>query len=348
MRSAVGQSVVETAAAVRAGICRFEAWPAVAEDAAAIEVVGAAVRPALGDADWVEKADALATQPLHEALWMAELDDVVHGGQPTRWSLHLATPRFDREGVDPDDAQELLEDIHERSVFDVSPTLLTTVMRGNAGGLLALQEAVATLAQDKADVCVVGGVDSLLHTPYLNELEQAGRLKTSATPAGLVPGEAAAFVVIERAAHARRRGARALARFTTPRVAIERESPDGKQPGRGEAMARVLREVMRKTPCAPEKINRVLIDLNGERWRFLEWALACSPALIKLPPEWRLWHPADCYGDIGAATGVAHLCLATRAFERAYAQGDAIVACASADTGERAALIVYPPSEPTA
>ena len=95
-------------------------------------------------------------------------------------------------------------------------------------------------------------------------------------------------------------------------------------------------------PGGPGRIYRVINDLNGERWRFLEWALACNPALSALPPDFRLWHPADCFGDIGAATGAAHICLAVRAFARDYAVGDAILIANTSDTGERAALCVYP------
>jgi 3-oxoacyl-[acyl-carrier-protein] synthase-1 len=173
-------------------------------------------------------------------------------------------------------------------------------------------------------------------------LDTAGRLKTSATPAGLIPGEAAAFVVLETVAHARGRKAPILARISPVRVAVEKESPAGETPGRGQAMAQVLRQAVADTPGGPGTIHRVLNDLNGERWRFLEWALACNPALAALPPDFRLWHPADCFGDIGAATGAAHLCLAVRALTRGYAVGASILVANTSDTGERAALCVYP------
>ena len=86
----------------------------------------------------------------------------------------------------------------------------------------------------------------------------------------------------------------------------------------------------------------IINDLNGERWRFLEWGMADARALSGLPPNRRLWHPADCFGDIGAATGAAHLCLATRAFRRGYAVGQAILVCNTSDGGERAATLVFP------
>lgn len=349
MRSSIGQNVIQSAAATRAGICRFSDWPPVAGPRAqetGAELVAAAVTPDLGDRDWIEKLDDLATQPLMEALWMAGFDDVGddEGGGPTRWALHLSTPSLDRPGVDPDNAASFAEDVRERTLLGLEIPEVQVVSTGNTGVFASITGAITSLIQGRAQMCVVGGVDSLLHTPHLAALDDDGRLKTEATPVGLTPGEGAAFVVLERAEQARSRQARALARVTPPRLAVERQSPDGKAPGRGKAASQVLRQALADAPCPPDRIHRVLTDLNGERWRFLEWAIASNPALAGMPPDWRLWHPADCFGDVGAATGAMHLCLATRAFERHYAVGDAIIIFNASDTGERGALCVYPGS----
>jgi 3-oxoacyl-[acyl-carrier-protein] synthase-1 len=234
------------------------------------------------------------------------------------------------------------EDVEERTLFAIDVPEVHVIAGGNAGVMLALQQAAAALAEGRHRVCVVGGVDSLLHTPFLDHLDEEGRLKTAATAGGLIPGEGAAFVVIEPDQPGAASRAHTLARFTPPRFAKESESPDGKNPGRGSAAAQVLRQTVADALCPPGRIHRVLTDLNGERWRFLEWALASNPALVDLPPDWRLWHPADCFGDTGAATGAMHLCLAVRAFERNYAVGDGIVIFNASETGERASLSVHP------
>ena len=179
-----------------------------------------------------------------------------------------------RPGLDADNAAAWNEDVKERTLFGLDIPELTVIPGCNTGVMLGLQMAAAALTQGRVEACVVGGVDSLLHTPLLEELEIDGRLKTSSSPAGLIPGEGAAFVVIERVDRAAARQARSLARFTSPRFATEQQSPDGKAPGRGRAAAEVLRQALADAPCAPDRIHRVLTDLNGERWRFLEWALA--------------------------------------------------------------------------
>ena len=61
MRSAVGNDAVQTAAAVRAGIARFEAWePGMIVDNAP-GVLGAALPDKYGDLPWLEKVEEDAT-----------------------------------------------------------------------------------------------------------------------------------------------------------------------------------------------------------------------------------------------------------------------------------------------
>lgn len=344
MRCSLGQDAVQSCAAIRAGIARFADWAHFAASFGEEEttIVGAPVVPDLGDRTWIEKLDALATQPLLEALWAAGLSGLVDPTAPTRWRLYLATPREDRPGIDPDDLAEYREDVLDGTLFPVDSPGLRTFPEEHSGGLVALDAAMKDLASGAIDVGVVGGVDSLLQTHYLYDLLAAGRLKTGLTTSGLIPGEAAAFAVVETRRHAERRDAEPLARLTPVRLA--RESVPAGDPSRAEALAQVLREALADLDGPTQGIHRVLTDLNGERWRFLEWAMVAARSLAHIAPEGRPWHPADCTGDLGAATGPAFLCLAARAFRRGYAVGDAIPICTSSDTGARAALCALPPA----
>ena len=47
----------------------------------------------------------------------------------------------------------------------------------------------------------------------------------------------------------------------------------------------------------------VLCDMNGESFRGTEWAYAYirTGKMHRDPLE--IWHPADCWGDVGAASG---------------------------------------------
>ena len=342
MRTSLGHDSVQSCASIRAGITRFQEWAAFGgsgDDVLAI--VGSAVSPDLGDRDWVEKFEELTAEPLQEAIFMARLHTLLDADSRRRWGVYLAAPSLERPGVDEENAESFREDLRDNDLFPMEPSEIRLLSTGHAGFLTALRQAMRDLAGGPLDVCVVGGVDSLLQTTYLDWLNQERKLKVADSPSGLIPGEGAAFVVLETLDKARARGAEVLALVTPIAAAVEKESPDGKTSSPGRATAAVLRETVAATPCDPLRIHRVINDLNGERWRFLQWAMACSPALSRLAPAWRLWHPADCFGDVGSATGAMHACIAVRALWKSYAVGDAVLICNASDSGERAAASVY-------
>lgn len=338
LRCSVGQDGPRALAAVRAGISRLAEWPAPGsggEDSVA--VAAAAVYPDLGDLGWTEKFADLATQPLLEALASAELGDIASSASQARWGLFLSLPARDRAGVDPDDAGEFERVLEERDLFPFPVPHQTLVRRGHASVLLAARQAVTAMAEEGLHFCVVGGVDSLLHTGHLAALEEQRRLKSGDCPVGLFPGEAGAFFVLEPVESARARGAKPLAILAPVAAEMESDPSDDSGPNRGRAMASVLRKALARGGCQPAVITKLLVDLNGERWRFVEWALAQDPALAELPPDRAMWYPADSLGDVGAATGAAHVALASLALRGGHTRGSAVLIANSSDTGERAA-----------
>jgi 3-oxoacyl-[acyl-carrier-protein] synthase-1 len=341
MLTPVGSDAIQSASSVRAGVARMAAWPhfglMFGEDA----LVASFTLPDLRDGSWTQKVSELLAPVLAEALFAS--DGLDGAGTHERRHLIVATPYPDRvateEGAIEEVAEELREEIAEAFGFGS----LEMVSLDHAGGLVGLARAVSLLDAGEQDVCVVAGVDSLLHAEFLHDLMEQRRLKTPMTSGGLIPGEGAAALVLERADRARRRGANVVGRLGS--LALDRE-PMLLNPTEGlraEALSRSIQEVLGAVD--PATIHRVMVDLNGERWRFLEWSLAEARCLDRLPEGWRLWHPADCWGDIGAASGVAHVALAARAFARGYGGNGGILICGSSIGGERAAATVLGPEK---
>lgn len=339
LRCSVGQDAPRSLAAVRAGLSRLREWPETAgEDD--VTVAAAAVYPDLGDAPWTEKFEALAAQPLLEALRSAGFADAAERSSSRRWQLLLGLPVTGRDGVPAAAEQAWRRDLEQGGALPFAVPAVREVRRGHASALVALRQAIALFEEQDLDFVVVGGVDSLLHSDALSALETAGRLKTSERPVGLLPGEAGAFVVIEPAESALARGAKILALLGGASAEQESDPSDDRGPHRGRALALALRKALARAGCAGGEIGSVLVDLNGERWRFMEQAVASNPALASLPPDRALWHPADSLGDVGAATGAAHLVLAALALQQGKARGRAVMIVNSSDTGERAAVCV--------
>jgi 3-oxoacyl-[acyl-carrier-protein] synthase II len=97
------------------------------------------------------------------------------------------------------------------------------ICMSGAGGAIAIGEALHAVRHDRADIAVAGGYESLLDEERLESFEPSGLLylgngapEAASRPfdrgrAGFVAAEGGAFVVLEEAEHARRRGARIYA-----------------------------------------------------------------------------------------------------------------------------------------
>jgi 3-oxoacyl-[acyl-carrier-protein] synthase I len=345
MRTPVGNDAIQSAAAVRAGVNRFALWEALGtefEDAAG--VIASSLPDDLGDLPWVEKAIDLVPEPIHEALWSGGLFDFVEARrrQPrAQVGAYIATPYPDRAGVAEDAFRLFAIEARTHCIAPAHADTVRIVSCDQAAGIVAIDRAVADLRAGEVDFAVVGAVDSLLHGEHLHELWRAGRLKLPNRSDGLIPGEAAAVVVLEREADARRRGAPLLARLGAAAIDHEATPLGPAHPIRAEGASRAVAAVVERSGD-PARIDRVITDLTGERWRSLEWAIVETRCLGSLTHGWQLWHPADCLGDVGAATSIVHLALATRAFARGYGGAGGILLSAASARGERAALSVFP------
>ena len=93
------------------------------------------------------------------------------------------------------------------------------------------------------------------------------------------------------------------------------------------------------------EVDLAVLDLNGERARALEWALAEPRALPFQHGRRTVWAPADGVGDTGDAAGSVLLVCAALAVARSPDPTRVLVA-ASDDDGARRAVVLRPPTPP--
>ena len=184
----------------------------------------------------------------------------------------------------------------------------------------------------------MAGVDSHLFSEELSRLDRAGRLKSPRNRDGFIPGECAAAVLLERRAEALKRGAVPLASVESAATAVEKHLIGSGEQATGEGLATAI-----QSACAaglPQGPSWVICDLNGESYRFREWGLVRVRLTQQLQGVRRLWHPADCLGDVGAATGGVMMGVLGRSFQRGYAPADRALLWAGSDEGQRTALVL--------
>ena len=210
------------------------------------------------------------------------------------------------------------------------------------GGTLAALAQLAAAAPSRPTALVA--VDSLAVDPALAHFAQLGRVKSAPTPGGFVPGEAAGVLVVETEDAAREAGRAVLAVVEAWGQGAEPIALEGPTPSRAEGLTTALATaVAGLLPNAA--IDLAVLDLNGERSRAAEWALAAPRALPFWEGRLPTWTPADGVGDCGVATGALLLVCASLALARGPAGARALVAT-SDDAGARWAVILRAPDRP--
>jgi len=225
--------------------------------------------------------------------------------------------------------------------LDLSVDPVVPVRAGRAAALCAAAAALDDLRGGRAAVALVGGADSLIRGPVLERLADAGIVRSASAPQGIIPGEAAAFFCVETARGALARGARVLCRLLA--AAVGQEPTAGtREPNRGEGLTAVVRAAWSGGGggAAPPF---VVCDLNGDRYRAMEWAMASVRTVGRVHGDMEIFHPADCIGDCGAASGALALVWAAVAFAKGYAPAERALVWGASDGAERAALLLAPP-----
>jgi 3-oxoacyl-[acyl-carrier-protein] synthase I len=339
MRTPIGNDALQTAAAVRAGITRFAAWePAALEHDEAAGITAACLPEGSADEHWIDKAADMLLAPMHEALWQAGLFDFAHArAARERVGVYIGLPYAERAGSDV----RALRAFAAEAAAPTPADEVELLQCEHAAGLIALQHAARDLRAGKNTYALVSAVDSQLQRDHLAALAALRRLKLPNRPDGLIPGEGAAVLVVELERHARARGVMPLAKLGLLASELEPVPLGPEHPIRAEAASRALAAVL-EDAAANGGVTRALVDLSGERWRSLEWALLETRCLHVLPRGWQLWHPADCTGDLGAASALVHVGVGLRAFARKYAGDGGILVFAASAGGERAAACLWP------
>ena len=212
---------------------------------------------------------------------------------------------------------------------------------GHAAFAHALEAACEEMSRGALRSCIVAGIGSLVAPDVLERLLDDARLKTGDNPVGFIPGEAGAAFFLEatRASLSASSGPDAWIRSVKsgyePRHRGTGLLPDGRS-----LADCVLAALEASTEAHTEPV--LIGDHNGEQDRAMEW----GNLQVHLAAQgmgrggFVSWFPSAGFGDTGAASGAVGLCVALRALKRGYSPSPTLVILSSAETGERAAIVV--------
>ena len=365
MVSSLG-SVVPACAAARAGLNRFRAIDKVVPDPGEIEpalVMASPVESVSGTEDY-GRLIHLSLPALKELMIEIQLNDL--DLSRTELIVIFPPPEY-RPSLDDIESTEIVflqgvEQFFRQRLYKwignyLQGLTITIVEGGHAGCIGVFHDVLKKLEQGKNERYIILGVDSYLDSANLDWLAGSGRLKLPNMPAGLIPGEGAAVVVLEATSSAKRRNVPFLS-YLGP-VSYQEASFSGVNDKNeeveeeniaehfpklsGDVLSNVIKDAIKYNPNKDQKLGTIITDLNGEPNRAKYFANSLINVGDSYPRirDLSIWCPAENFGDVGAATGVFHICLAVRAFQRGYAKGDEIIICNTSDDGSTGAMLLH-------
>lgn len=330
MLTSVGYAAPSSCAAIRCGLNRFEEtrfkfdgqW-----------VVGAAA-PVHGGPRGADRLLVMAGRALEECLSELPL------GPAADTACVVCLPETSRPGR-PKDLERRFDAELVGQLSDGGGRLQRVHFRaGRLDSIRALEWLEEVIAQEHARFGIVVAVDSLLSGATLRALHASGRILHSVDRSGLIPGEAAAGIVVSRPTNKTGELQCLGIGWGHEPSASERDLPL-----RGEGLASAIREALKnaglaETGCGFADIDYRICDADGQDASMKEAALALVRVMRVRKAELALWLPAESLGEVGVAAPCVALGVALAAIRRRYARGPGVLTHFGDENGRRAAVVL--------
>jgi len=332
----LGRDPWSSAAAVRAGLSEFSEHPYMLDRAGEPMRVARAPWLPLGCAGR-DRLDALLLPAVEQSL-----APIAAADRSLRVALALAVAS-PRPGLAADLEEALTAAVTRR--FPQRFAAIDTFADGHAAGLAAVAASCQELGAGTFDACIVAGVDSYLAPDTLDWLEEAGQLHgagLSGNPWGFVPGEAAGSALLAHADALDRLALEPLAHVLSVGVGFEANRIKTPTVCIGQGLTEAFRTGLAGLPRGA-RVTDFFCDMNGEPYRADEFGFACLRTGGAFVSSSDFVTPAECWGDVSAATLPLAIALATIARVKGYANGPyAFLSCSSDSGGRGAALLELP------
>lgn len=350
MISSLGYDAVTSYASSRAGLTRpkvFDDFQVLDEDS--LEMVGITVHSIANGCDGFSGVGRLC--------WIAnnafeDLTSQMKGQQLDlqKTGLFLSIPNLSRV-MDDDELEEIDRAFEKQqlgeaivksiSVFNKIEFIHSNIQfydSGHTGVLEALDQANRCIISGEIDHCFIGGVDTLLDKDTLAWLENAKRLKTPENPAGLFPGEAGIFILLEKVETALSRGACIQALVSATAISNEKNTlADNETPATGNGLTDSSTQALKHSNWM--RADLLIQDHNGELYRANELSnFLCKLSTTIDTSQLTVWYPSISFGDTHAASGGVSVGMGLRAFARNYAGTAEILIASSSDEHVRASV----------
>ena len=329
--TSIGPTAPATAAAVRAGIAGFADHPYMIDRIGEPFVVASAPYIDVGGEDrFVE----LAVPALREAL--EPVSGLLGSRDPIPTIVGLPESR---PGLPENLASTLAAKLPAATSNGCRIAQPSMLPNGHSAGLMAIESACRMIRGGQTEFCLVGGVDSYLDPDTLDWLEDCEQLHNLDNAWGFIPGEAAGFCLLCSGVAASRHDLNVLGHLLGVAAAQEENRIKTETVCIGKGLTEAAHGVLRSLASADTRIDDTICDLNGEAYRADEFGFMLARTSERFVDTSAFTAPADCWGDVGAASGPLFILLASAAAMKGYANGPLTLLWTSSEAGERVAAL---------
>lgn len=330
--TAVGLTAPATAAAVRAGVDGFEEHPFMINQEGDPYIL--AMVPSIDLATMgFERYTALAIPAVEEALLpLQQLS-------PEKFAVDVTIGLPEQRPGLPDDLQRTLGGaLKSLSSEHYAINDVRVALRGHAAGLMAIESASKQLIAGSSIFCLAGGLDSYIAPDTLDWIEGNEQLHTPNNAWGFIPGEASAFCLLCTMETANRFGLPIKAKLLSIGTKQEENKIKTETICIGKGLTAAVDSVVQALP-QETKINQTYCDQNGEAYRADEFGFMLTRFAENFDDPSEYAAPADCWGDVGAASGPLFINQLCAAAEKGYSLGSVTLLWTSSEGGDRSAAI---------
>ena len=302
MVTPVGANTAMTAAAIRAGVSGYHATGYFNQQGQPItmtrvpreifESMQADIDPGRYQSAQYDHIIIMSILALREALAGQSIKKPI--------PLILAMPE-ERPNVSYVPTDLLIANLVSQKDLPLHVDLVRCIYAGRAGGIQGLELAQHYLSHQKADFVLLGGSDSHWDSSRFRELDKAGRLLAPSSKDGFAPGEGAGFLLLTR--HLERAVVRDkhIVALCQPGSSQEPGHLYSEKPYRGDGLDQAFKKAL--IDYRGIAIRTIYASMNGENHWAKEYGVAYTRNQASFHDPAKVEHPADCYGDLGAATG---------------------------------------------
>ena len=302
MITPIGAHTAMTAAAVRAGVSAYQASRHYNRQSQQITMAGVPAEVFSTMPEEIEENNGYREQHDHIIkMAILALREALSGQSITKpVPLILVMPE-ERPGITCIKPEALIKNLVNQKDLLLHADLVRCIYSGRAGGIQGLELAAHYLNHQKADFVLLGGSDSHCHALRIEELDKQGRLLAPGNKDGFAPGEAAGFLLLTR--HPQKAMVREdhIIAISPPGLSQEPGHLYSDEPYRGDGLDQAFKQAL--NGYAGTGIKTIYSSMNGEHHWAKEYGVAYIRNQASFHDPAKVEHPADCYGDLGSATG---------------------------------------------